>query len=466
MATPEQIKIRISAQDDASRVLNNTRVNIDRVGASATNTAQRARTMTGALGGVGRSAGQAGIQFQQFVGQLQGGVSPFVAVSQQAADLGFVLGVPLVGAIVSIGAVIAGSLLPNLMESKKGFEDNLKEIKRLTDGFKGLTAAEQEYISFNLKAKIAERQQAIINLEAELQRLRRTTNDISQADIQIEGYLEDTDNATDTTRELNAQLSIEQRQLKELERQLKDIQEPMEGFAGSTEKVVNKFRELFTEVFDQSKFPTATDKTKVSVLELTESTDRWGKVTEDAARKITRVEKTALKGLEDGLVGLAMGTKTTAEAFRSMANSIISDLIRMQVRQSITAPLFNAIAGAAGTSFTTAPGYTSVGTGGGRSAATPSFAGGGYTGMGARSGGVDGKGGFPAILHPNETVVDHSQGQGGGVVINQTLNISTGVAQTVRTEIANLLPQITNATKAAVVDARRRGGSFAGAFGA
>ena len=465
MATPEQIKIRIQAQDDASRVLNNTRNNIDRVGASAVNTAQRARRLTGALGGAGRSAGQAGIQFQQFVGQLQGGVSPFVAVSQQAADLGFVLGVPLVGAIVSIGAVIAGSLLPNLMESKQGFEDNLKEIKRLTDGFKGLTAAEQEYISFNLKAKIVERQQAIQNLEAELKQLRRTTNDISQADIQIEGYLEDTDNAEDATRELNAQLSIEQRQLKELQRQLKDIQEPMNGFAGSTEKVVNNFRELFTEVFDQSKFPTATDNTKVSVLELTNTINNWGEVTEDAARKITRVEKTALKGLEDGLVGLAMGTKTTSEAFRSMANSIISDLIRMQVRQSITAPLFNAIAGAAGTAFTTAPGYTTVGTGGGRSAATPSFAGGGYTGMGARSGGVDGKGGFPAILHPNETVVDHNQNQtaGGNVTIN--MNISTGVSATVRAELMSMMPMITNSTKNAVLDARRRGGAFAATFG-
>ncbi len=86
--------------------------------------------------------------------------------------------------------------------------------------------------------------------------------------------------------------------------------------------------------------------------------------------------------------------------------------------------------------------------------------------MGARSGGVDGKGGFPAILHPNETVVDHTQGQGGGAPISVTLNISTGVSQTVRAEIANLLPQITNATKAAVLDARKRGGSFAGAFGA
>jgi hypothetical protein len=38
----------------------------------------------------------------------------------------------------------------------------------------------------------------------------------------------------------------------------------------------------------------------------------------------------------------------------------------------------------------------------------PSFAGGGITPPGARAGGVDGQGGFPAILHPNEAVIDMS----------------------------------------------------------
>ncbi|WP_164901620.1 tape measure protein (plasmid) [Paracoccus denitrificans] len=42
-----------------------------------------------------------------------------------------------------------------------------------------------------------------------------------------------------------------------------------------------------------------------------------------------------------------------------------------------------------------------------------SFDGGGFTGHGSRSGGIDGRGGFPAILHPNETVIDHTRGQGG-----------------------------------------------------
>ena len=41
----------------------------------------------------------------------------------------------------------------------------------------------------------------------------------------------------------------------------------------------------------------------------------------------------------------------------------------------------------------------------------PRGEGGGFTGFGARAGGVDGKGGFHAVLHPNETVIDHTKTQ-------------------------------------------------------
>jgi len=58
-----------------------------------------------------------------------------------------------------------------------------------------------------------------------------------------------------------------------------------------------------------------------------------------------------------------------------------------------------------------------------------SFDGGGYTGSGPRTGGVDGRGGFLSILHPNETVVDHSRGMrggGGGVTnVNYTINATS-----------------------------------------
>ena len=87
-----------------------------------------------------------------------------------------------------------------------------------------------------------------------------------------------------------------------------------------------------------------------------------------------------------------------------------------------------------------------------------SFDGGGFTGMGPRSGGTDGFGGFPAILHPNEQVIDLSRNQvasGGGTQIAQTLHIQPGVSQ-------EMIPQILKAAKegtlAAIRDQGRRGG--------
>jgi phage-related minor tail protein len=72
----------------------------------------------------------------------------------------------------------------------------------------------------------------------------------------------------------------------------------------------------------------------------------------------------------------------------------------------------------------------------------------------------------PEIIVPsrNGTVVPNSQLGGGGVTVVQNINITTGVQQTVRAEIKSLMPQIADSAKAAVLDARRRGGSYGSAF--
>lgn len=85
-----------------------------------------------ALGSIGKSAGQAGIQIQQFVGQVQMGTSPLVAMSQQAADLGIVLGAPLLGAITGIAASIGTVFLPALFDAEDA-TDKLKETLEAID---------------------------------------------------------------------------------------------------------------------------------------------------------------------------------------------------------------------------------------------------------------------------------------------------------------------------------------------
>jgi len=98
---------------------------------STENLGKTSKSAQPAIAGVGRRAGQAGIQIQQFVGQVQGGTSAAVALSQQAADLGFVLGFPLLGAVTGIAAAFAGSLLPSLFESESAsekLEESLKDL--------------------------------------------------------------------------------------------------------------------------------------------------------------------------------------------------------------------------------------------------------------------------------------------------------------------------------------------------
>jgi tape measure domain-containing protein len=57
----------------------------------------------------------------------------------------------------------------------------------------------------------------------------------------------------------------------------------------------------------------------------------------------------------------------------------------------------------------------------------PSFEGGGYTGNAPRIGGIDGRGGFPAILHPRETVIDHTRaGRSNSTPTSITIPITTG----------------------------------------
>lgn len=102
---------------------------------------------TKSIGAVGKSAGQAGIQIQQFIGQIQGGQSALVALAQQSADLGFVLGAPLLGAIVSITAAAVGMGIA-AANGSKDITTLDEAVKRLGDAVivtdKGVALLSQE----------------------------------------------------------------------------------------------------------------------------------------------------------------------------------------------------------------------------------------------------------------------------------------------------------------------------------
>ncbi len=143
----------------------------------------------------------------------------------------------------------------------------------------------------------------------------------------------------------------------------------------------------------------------------------------DIAGQTYDLFQNALGGLEDAFVEFAMTGKLS---FKDLANSIIADLARIAARQltaNIASGLLGAIGGGTGGGLAGLFGGASAGSG---YTGAYGFDGGGYTGNAPRSGGIDGKGGFLAILHPQETVTDHTKPSriqssgpsGNNVVIN------------------------------------------------
>ncbi len=88
---------------------------------------QVSATAKGVSSGLRSGFQQAGYQLQDFIVQVQGGQSALVAFSQQGAQLAGVLGPSgaIVGAVIALGSVLAGILMPSLSNSA----DRMKELQ-------------------------------------------------------------------------------------------------------------------------------------------------------------------------------------------------------------------------------------------------------------------------------------------------------------------------------------------------
>jgi hypothetical protein len=166
------------------------------------------------------------------------------------------------------------------------------------------------------------------------------------------------------------------------------------------------------------------------------------------------------QSFETAFMSAVTGTRSVQDAFRMMAVDIISELYRIFVVKQITGFITSAVSGA----FAPA---SAAGTGGSVAPpVAPRGAAGAFGGPVSPSQGiVVGERGPEVFFPPSKgNLVPNNKIGGNEVIVNQTINVATGVQQTVRAEVLGLMPQIAEASKAAVLDARRRGGAFAGSF--
>lgn len=172
-----------------------------------------------------------------------------------------------------------------------------------------------------------------------------------------------------------------------------------------------------------------TDQVRASIDSLAEGYAQAGLASEELAEKQKRLVDSqeefrdiAKSTLSTFISDIREGT-SAAEALGNALDSIFDRLLDGALDQFFSGP---------GPQRSTGGGFlSSLGSlfGG------VSFDGGGYTGSGTRTGGIDGRGGFYGILHPNETVIDHTKsggnlpslaGRNGGG--SQLLNVILGVS--------------------------------------
>ncbi|AGT07907.1 phage tail length tape measure family protein [Paracoccus aminophilus] len=161
-----------------------------------------------------------------------------------------------------------------------------------------------------------------------------------------------------------------------------------------------------------------------------------------------------LKSLQDAQQEFAQKQEEIKNAF----GSVFSDWIRgaSSFKDALSGVIAKLAEMAASSAFESLWGAFGLGFGGGGvvggdalsnalRATGASFDGGGYTGGGSRSGGLDGKGGFLAMMHPNESVLDHSKGQGvggGGAVMVSARHDPGIIIEMIDTRIGAAAPGI------------------------
>lgn len=162
--------------------------------------------------------------------------------------------------------------------------------------------------------------------------------------------------------------------------------------------------------------------------------------------------------ISDSFADMLMSGKLNMDSLKDIFKNFVKTMISKAIELMFINQIMNAAFGLTGASALP-------------TASIPFFAGGGAVRPRA--------GGGPVLVGERgpELFVPHSAGvirnnhdtknmMGGGspVVVNQNINIETGVAQTVRAEVMSMMPRIKSETVQAMIDGKRRGNSISKAF--
>ncbi len=463
MAKTAQAVIETKVKDGASSGFRKMQSEMNRTAKQGKVLNQQFRFMRGGLGQVGH-------QVQDVAVQLQMGQNAMLVFGQQGSQIASLFGPggAMFGAVIAIGAALSMSLAPAFFGATEAAKELKEANKGLIDSFDNLAPAQQAYAKLLATRKLQE-------YEAELKKLNSTTREqlttVRTGSFGIVYGKKD----LETLAEYNERILKLDSDTEFYEHAIAALKETIDGVSDSFEKQRNS---LDTQIATFGLASTAIKAYEIGMQQLA------GEITDaQAAELLARVAKIqslqdeadALKNLTDAqkedleiakfrleFDKMSAGEKTkhvAGEMSKQLmgTKSHSKKLFAVQKAAAIATAIVDTHASAqkAAKAYTPPTSYIMAGlamiNGMARvqSIRKQSFDGGGFTGGGSRTGGVDGKGGFPAILHPNETVIDHTKGQGMGtnVTVNIQANDTKGFDELLRSrrgEIVNIINQAIN----------------------
>ena len=350
------------------------------------------------------------------------------------------------------------------------FDQLIERIEKLNDKTNKLSPAEQiaRQIKGNKDLTSEQKRQALERLRAiELVRMQGDAVDaLTKARIKDEREAEKARRQREREEQRGIAAGIKDQEAKDRERLKteKKLEGMRTGFLSELELISQQESQRLTFVkgLDDSFFDaTRTREDMITMIERDSALQRM-RIAEEEQEKKQKIaeagQQVVLQGLQMMASSFAEGTaaqKTAFLAYKSFAaaEAVISAELAAAKMLAMGVGIFG-LGAIPASNLVRGMGYASAAII--MAQAVASFEGGGFTGRGARSGGMDGKGGFMAMLHPNEKITDMHNGGGSGITIINNVD-ATGAGPEVDQKIRTAMEKTSRTTIQTVRDLAGRG---------
>jgi len=364
------------------------------------------------------------------------------------------------------------ALAQNIADGADALHDFLTAVGLADSGLTGLAEAERAFAQAlaNLteqEAKAANQLEHFGSVTVMTQgNLRRAQDAFIEAGEAVKKLRVETEKAKKAEEErAEAAAKAKATQLEAAEsRKLSDAIEKEQILRQKLQEIKRTGNELDGEILAAKLAISAKDNEQLDQLEqimrsnyaLNESLERQKEVYASVKGATEQFGNSIATTLADGLLDGKLALDDFKNIARQFVSTLISEFIRLYIIRNILGSIFPS-------------GQTTFGGGGGApvgggTGGTIGFASGGTVQRGRPA--LVGERG-PEIIIPNtaSTVMNSNNTRsalgGGSVVVNQNINVSTGVSQTVRAELVNFLPVLQSQTLNAVAQAKSKGGRLA-----